>query len=152
MNKSPQTPDTGSDVTFEANVLGNEPFQYFWSFGDGSTSTEENPVHRYLEPGRYNVNLSVTNQSGSDENSMVVIVERVEAAYCKELTELNIVYFGRHSSVLSPAARGILQDNLQILRECPNMNVRVEGYAVPGEQSPERSRRRPCPRCRRVLH
>ncbi len=137
MNSFPGTPDTQTEVTFDANVVGSEPFQYNWSFGDGTTSTDPNPKHRYQEPGRYTVDLSVANVSGSDNQTMVIIVDRVEASYCRELTELNVVYFGQHSSVLSPAARNILQDNLQILRECPNMTVRVEGYAVPGEQNPD---------------
>lgn len=138
MNSVPSAPDTNTEVMFESNVTGNQPIQYRWNFGDGSSSTDPNPRHTYREAGRYNVDLSVLNEVGSDRNTMVVIVDRVEAAYCKELQELNMVYFGQHSSVLSPAARGILQDNLQILRECPNMNVRVDGYAVPGEQDPEK--------------
>ncbi|MFA5414209.1 MAG: PKD domain-containing protein [Methanoregula sp.] len=32
-----------------------------WSFGDGTTSTEQNPVHTYLSTGLFNVQLSVTN-------------------------------------------------------------------------------------------
>lgn len=138
MNSAPSIVDTSTEVMFEANVLGNAPFQYLWSFGDGDSSTDPNPSHTYTEPGRYDVTLSIANPDGSDENSMVVIVDRIEASYCRELTELNAVYFGRHSSVLSQTARGILQDNLQILRECPNMTVRIEAYAVPGEQDPER--------------
>ena len=137
MNSFPQNPDTRTEVSFDANVVGNQPFQYNWSFGDGSSSTEPNPKHSYSEPGRYEVQLSVANPAGSDRKTMVVIVERIEASYCSELTELNVVYFGQHSSVLSPASRNILQDNLQILQECPNMNVRVEGYAVPGENNPD---------------
>ncbi|MFK7848870.1 MAG: OmpA family protein [Rhodothermales bacterium] len=138
MNSFPNAPDTRTEVTFDANIVGNQPYQYLWTFGDGGSSTDPNPRHTYSEPGRYNVELSVVNGSGSDNKSMVVIVDRVEASYCKELTELNVVYYGKHSSILSPTARDILQDNLQILRECPNMTVRVEGYAVPGEQDPDR--------------
>ena len=136
MNSFPQNPDTRTAVSFDANVVGNQPYQYNWSFGDGNISSDPNPRHEYTEPGRYEVRLSVANAAGSDSQTMIVNVERIEASYCKELTELNVVYFGQHSSVLSPAARNILQDNLQILQECPNMNVRVEGYAVPGENNP----------------
>ncbi len=138
MSSFPQAPDTRTEVTFEANVVGNEPLQYLWSFDDGTSSSEPNPRHKYTEAGRYNVELFVDNNSGSDRNSMVVIVGRIEAAYCKELEELNTVFFGRHSSVLSAEARGILQDNMQILRDCPNMTVRIEGYSVPGEQNPDK--------------
>lgn len=35
--------------------------QYLWSFGDGSTSTEKNPTHTYLNDGTYSVSLQVSN-------------------------------------------------------------------------------------------
>lgn len=36
---------------------------YFWNFGDGSNSSEQNPKHIYNEPGVYAVSLSVKSQS-----------------------------------------------------------------------------------------
>jgi PKD repeat protein len=32
---------------------------YHWIFGDGTTSTEQNPIHTYTQPGTYTVNLTV---------------------------------------------------------------------------------------------
>ena len=37
-----------------------------WAFGDGNTSTVQNPVHTYRAPGTYTVNLTVSTASGSD--------------------------------------------------------------------------------------
>jgi uncharacterized repeat protein (TIGR01451 family) len=37
-----------------------------WSFGDGSTSPEQNPSHQYANAGTYNVTLTVSNGCGSD--------------------------------------------------------------------------------------
>ncbi|MGE0636859.1 MAG: HYR domain-containing protein, partial [Bacteroidia bacterium] len=39
---------------------------YAWDFGDGSTSTEQNPVHTYAAGGTYTVTLVVTNACGTD--------------------------------------------------------------------------------------
>jgi PKD repeat protein len=39
---------------------------YSWTFGDGGTSTEENPVHVYSATGIYTVTLTVTNDCGSE--------------------------------------------------------------------------------------
>ena len=38
---------------------------YSWDFGDGATSTDENPVHTYATDGFYNVVLSGTNENGT---------------------------------------------------------------------------------------
>ncbi|MBW1735877.1 MAG: PKD domain-containing protein, partial [Deltaproteobacteria bacterium] len=34
--------------------------------GDGASSSEQNPVHTYEEPGAYTVSLTVSGPSGSD--------------------------------------------------------------------------------------
>jgi PKD repeat protein len=36
---------------------------YSWNFGDANTSTDENPVHVYAEPGNYDVVLTATNSA-----------------------------------------------------------------------------------------
>jgi gliding motility-associated-like protein len=38
--------------------------QFYWEFGDGSTSTEVNPSHVYPGPGTYDVNLIVSDSNG----------------------------------------------------------------------------------------
>ena len=35
--------------------------QYFWDFGDGSFSIEQNPIHIYDNPGLYSVSLTISN-------------------------------------------------------------------------------------------
>jgi PKD repeat protein len=47
---------------------------YSWDFGDGSTSTSENPGHTYSSIGSYTVTLAVTNTSGTDEYTMILVV------------------------------------------------------------------------------
>ncbi|MDX2000801.1 MAG: PKD domain-containing protein [Chitinophagales bacterium] len=39
---------------------------WFWDFGDGSTSTDQHPLHYYASPGMYTVKLSVTNPTCTD--------------------------------------------------------------------------------------
>ena len=45
----------------------NTPTSWLWDFGDGETSTEENPEHTYNEAGIYTVTLTATNGGGSDD-------------------------------------------------------------------------------------
>ena len=39
---------------------------WFWDFGDGETSTEQNPTHTYNSTGYFTVSLTVTGPGGSD--------------------------------------------------------------------------------------
>jgi gliding motility-associated-like protein len=38
--------------------------EWYWTFGDGISSTEENPEHEYTTPGSYSVTLKTTNVNG----------------------------------------------------------------------------------------
>jgi PKD repeat protein len=40
-----------------------------WTFGDGLTSTEQNPSHQYTNTGSYTVQLTVSNDGGSNTES-----------------------------------------------------------------------------------
>lgn len=44
----------------------NNPTTWAWKFGDGKDSVEKNPTHTYDAPGKYTVELVVTNIAGSD--------------------------------------------------------------------------------------
>jgi PKD repeat protein len=45
-----------------------------WDFGDGNTSTTQNPAHTYSALGIYNVNLVVTNVNGTNSKSGTITV------------------------------------------------------------------------------
>lgn len=47
----------------------NNPITWQWNFGDGGTSTQQNPVHTYNAFGDYTVSLSVSNSYGADTES-----------------------------------------------------------------------------------
>ena len=42
------------------------PPSWYWEFGDGKTSSEQNPTHKYEAKGMYNVSLTITNYGGSN--------------------------------------------------------------------------------------
>ncbi len=42
------------------------PESWEWDFGDGNTSIDHNPVHKYSNIGNYSVKLTVENEKGSD--------------------------------------------------------------------------------------
>lgn len=56
-----------SDAT---TVLYGSPItQWFWDFGDGQTSTEQNPDHYYQNAGTYLATLVVTNATGCSDSA-----------------------------------------------------------------------------------
>lgn len=44
----------------------NNPTSWLWNFGDGTTSTQQNPTKVYPNAGTYTVTLTATNAHGSD--------------------------------------------------------------------------------------
>ncbi|HET8685234.1 MAG TPA: PKD domain-containing protein, partial [Methanosarcina sp.] len=45
-----------------------------WDFGDGSNSTQRSPVHEYTDSGIYSVNLTATNENGTDSKLTTITV------------------------------------------------------------------------------
>lgn len=53
----------GKKVAFQG--LTHSATQWSWDFGDGSTSTDQNPVHIYKDGGYYDAVLTATDDSGA---------------------------------------------------------------------------------------
>lgn len=49
------------DLTVVFTNLSTDADNFGWNFGDGNTSTDENPTHTYTSPGVYDVSLLVFN-------------------------------------------------------------------------------------------
>lgn len=63
---------TSSDtIVFTNTTLPvNNTFDFLWNFGDGTTSIERNPKHKYLKAGKYTVTLSAL-QNGNIIDSII---------------------------------------------------------------------------------
>lgn len=51
-----------------------EPVDYEWTFGDGDSSTEQEPVHIYSQDGVYEVCLTVSNEYNTDQTCRTIMV------------------------------------------------------------------------------
>jgi N-acetylmuramoyl-L-alanine amidase len=70
----PTQTDLSWPRTFKfTDYSGNFPSSWLWNFGDGLTSTEKNPTHRFYA-GNYTVRLTATNSCGSDDTIMTNII------------------------------------------------------------------------------
>ncbi|HIH93808.1 TPA: PKD domain-containing protein [Methanosarcina acetivorans] len=64
-NAAPLSGNSPLTVNFTDDSTGS-PTSWFWDFGDGTNSTEQNPSYTYTSAGNYTVNLTVANAAGSD--------------------------------------------------------------------------------------
>jgi gliding motility-associated-like protein len=55
-----------TDLTVQFTSLSIYAETFIWNFGDGATSSEENPSHTYSSPGNYTVSLLVAGTGGND--------------------------------------------------------------------------------------
>jgi PKD repeat protein len=69
----PQTPVTGQSVSF-TDVSSGAPTSWFWNFGDGSTSTQQNPKHTFGLAASYTASLSATNLYGTTHVSKQIAI------------------------------------------------------------------------------
>ena len=73
------------------DVSSNSPNAWVWSFGDGSTSSIQNPTHTYTTAGTYTVTLTATNSAGSNTVSQTGYII-VNAAIPVSSFKANVTY------------------------------------------------------------
>jgi PKD repeat protein len=82
----------GQSVTF-TDLSTNNPTSYAWTFNGGTpgVSTSQNPVITYNTPGTYDVALTATNSSGSDNETKTafITVQSLPPAPVAEFTASN---------------------------------------------------------------
>ena len=81
VNHTPLEPTVFQTVQFRDNSTdpdGNVT-AWAWDFGDGTTSTLEDPTHKYEDRGSYTVTLTITdNDGGTDESTRTITTENLE--------------------------------------------------------------------------
>ncbi len=85
----------GKTLTFtDGSTDADDTLTYLWDFGDGNTSTEQNPTHLYADNGTYTVTLTVTDGTDTDTDEEVIIVGNVAptAGFTYVATNLSVVF------------------------------------------------------------
>jgi PKD repeat protein len=65
---------SGESIAF-TDFSTNVPTAWAWDFGNGQTSTAQNPTQTFATPGTYTVALTVTNTAGSNTYQMTVNIQ-----------------------------------------------------------------------------
>jgi len=75
---NPYYPITDENVTFTdiSNDSDGTIISWHWTFGDGTNSTSQNPIHIYDTTGNYTVNLTITDDRNDTDNFQRSIVVR----------------------------------------------------------------------------
>jgi PKD repeat protein len=97
------TPTSGAaplGVSF-MDQSGGSVTGWAWAFGDGNTSTNQNPSDIYLNPGSYTVQQAVTSQSGSATDTVVNLINVYDPFAWWQLQ-----YFGSTNSTANTAPGG----------------------------------------------
>lgn len=107
---------------------------FFWDFGDGTTSTIENPAHTYAAPGDYIVTFKISNALGcKDTTTRSVKVYHEPTA--------NIAYAASFcNSLTSPQAVNLTGTNLYtggVFSAPPGLNISATtGAIIPNKSTP----------------
>jgi PKD repeat protein len=77
---SPSTGNAPLSVSFTGSATGGTaPYSYSWNFGDGSTSTAQNPSHTYSAAGTFTATLTVTDSASPANTATSSVTTTVSA-------------------------------------------------------------------------
>ena len=77
---SPSTGNAPLTVSFQGSATGGTaPYSYSWAFGDGATSTAQNPSHTYSSAGTFTATLTVTDSSSPAKTATSQVTTTVSA-------------------------------------------------------------------------
>ena len=77
----------------------NLPTSWRWTFGDGTTSTLQNPAHQYPTAGTYAVTLKATNAAGDNTSAATSIVYNTTVPLAASCSPPTLNYFANYGIV-----------------------------------------------------
>lgn len=69
--------NNGKNGEVKLNATSNSGYAYYWDFGDGSTGTGADPLHKYAKSGVYTICLTIVDKAGKCKTT---ICKKVEVA------------------------------------------------------------------------
>jgi len=86
--------NSATNLTISFSDLTNDAVQWQWDFGDGATSTQQNPTHTYSANGIYEVCLTTTNVCGNSDSicQTITACQAIEADYTYTSSDLDVSF------------------------------------------------------------
>lgn len=125
------------NFTDQSVAANSSVSQWFWDFGDGTTSTQQNPIKQYAAPGTYLVKLYIISAAGciSDTAQMNVTVLPLPVASFTTSNLLCATQPVQLTSTSTPGAGVISQYNWTINSNPTGGNNAVINYTPPAPGS-----------------
>ena len=125
-------------VSFTDESTGS-PGSWLWDFGDGSTSTQQNPVHTYSTSGTFSVSLAIGSGTSTDKKTRLNYIE-VQTAV--QAAQQPAAQAGPDSQQVAGAGQGIPElCSDPIDRDCDSVNnVRDNCPAIPNRDQKDSDR------------
>ena len=76
---NPSPPDGDAPRTVQFTDTSTDASQWFWDFGDGATSNDQNPSHTYTAPGTFTVILTAINETSADVEQLTITISGTPA-------------------------------------------------------------------------
>ncbi len=81
-------------IQFSGTIYGGFlPYSYHWDFGDGTTSTEQNPKHAYDHRGNYTATFTVTDADGNSSSDTASVFVDYALPTVSIIKPTNALYF-----------------------------------------------------------
>jgi large repetitive protein len=125
-----------TDGTISFTNLSQNADSYFWTFGDGSSSNEVNPVHEFISSVDYSTTLYAYNDSGCNDSITIAI----DIYFFNGLFLPNAIYPGHENFEIShfiPKGVGLKEFELLIYDDWGNLIW--ETHALDAEGRPTES-------------
>jgi PKD repeat protein len=112
------------------------PTAWNWNFGDGGTSSQQNPVHTYVSIGTYTVSLKVSNAVGNDTKTKagsVTATTPVKAAFTFTPSQGDIpftVQFTDHSTGPVTSWAWVFYDEGTSTQQNPSFTFKKVGWKI----------------------
>lgn len=139
VNKTELTIPVDKLITTNTSVGAN---QYYWNFGDGTTSKEAKPVHNYKSVGQFNIELIATSPYGCSDTANKDVLTDIAFVFPNVFTPdpngSNGGIYGKTSTsndVFFPFVEGVVKFKMQVFNrwgelifESTDLEVGWDGY------------------------
>lgn len=123
---------TTEEVTF--SNTSEQATEWFWDFGDGTTSMEENPSHVYTSTGVYAVTLTATHASGcvAFATMMIEVLDSTPVSGTKNILDLSdkIAVFPNPTAGLIRVQMNLGAQQLETVYLYNTLGMRVKTLAL----------------------